>query len=129
MASAIADRNCCAGNRFDGAVVAEASELVKSEQDISAHAELVAIRMACKTLSLMNLTGCTLITNVEPCWMCSYAIREAGITSLLIGRPIEDIGGVTSRFPILADTRIDGWSPPPSFEWYDLNVNADWTSI
>jgi len=54
--------------------------------------------------------------------MCSYAIRETGISAVVIGRSIEDIGGVTSRYPILTDTAVDGWGPPPAIEWCDAPV-------
>ena len=103
-------------------IVAEAFELAASQNDIAAHAELIAIRLACRSLGKSDLSDCVMYTNVEPCWMCSYAIRESGIAKVVIGRPIEDIGGATSRYPILSDATIKGWGPPPIIEWYSLSA-------
>jgi len=102
-------------------IIAEAFELVTSQNDIAAHAELIAIRLACRSLGTSTLSDCVLYTNVEPCWMCSYAIRESGLAKVVIGRSIEDIGGVTSRYPILSDPAIEGWGPPPIIEWFSLS--------
>ena len=59
----------------DGQVIAEAGERVDSALDIAGHAEIVAIRLACQVLGSLDLTGCILYTNAEPCVMCGYAIR------------------------------------------------------
>ncbi len=102
----------------DDNLIAEAYEQVIAHQDIVAHAELLAIRQACQTLGTMDLTGCTLFTNIEPCWMCAFAIRETKISQVVIGTPVPDIGGATSRYPILTDPSIPGWPPPPIIIWY-----------
>ena len=101
----------------DGKFIAEASEQITSELDVAGHAELIAIRQACQTLNTLDLSGCTLYTNVEPCWMCSFAIRETGISEVVIGSVVADIGGVTSAYPILTDPNIEGWRPPPKVVW------------
>ena len=106
----------------DGTTVAEASEQVRARRDVTAHAELIVIQQACATLGTLDLTGCTLITNVEPCWMCSFAIREAGITEVVIGEAVAGIGGVTSGYPILTDDKIGGWEPPPRVVWLRLQA-------
>jgi len=98
-------------------LIAEAFEAVVSRQDGTAHAEMIAIRRACRALGTMDLSGSTLYTNVEPCWMCSFAIRETGIGQVVIGVPVEDIGGVTSRYPILSDSGVADWGPPPKITW------------
>jgi tRNA(adenine34) deaminase len=97
--------------------VAEAAEQVRQDRDIAGHAELIAIRLACGAIDSLDLSACTLYTNVEPCWMCSYAIREARIATVVIGAPIDDIGGATSRFPILTDPDIADWVDPPIVRW------------
>ena len=101
----------------DGVIIAEAFEQVNSAIDAAGHAEILAIRLACRALDSLDLTGCTLFTNVEPCWMCSYAIRDTGISEVVIGMAVPDIGGVTSRYPILSDPDIDGWRDPPVIRW------------
>ncbi|MGW8378983.1 nucleoside deaminase [Streptomyces sp. ODS28] len=54
----------------DGQVVATAHNQVTATLDPSAHAEVNAIRAACKELNAFALDGCTLITSCEPCPMC-----------------------------------------------------------
>lgn len=61
----------------EGMVVAEAYNAVTSTKDPTAHAEMVAIREACKSLDSFQLTGCTLYTSCEPCPMCLGAIYWA----------------------------------------------------
>ena len=101
----------------DNALLAEASEQVNTRLDVTGHAELIAIRQTCQALGTIDLRGCTLYTNVEPCWMCSFAIRETGISEVVIGAPVADIGGATSSYPILTDLSINGWRTPPTVSW------------
>lgn len=61
----------------DGAVVAEATNRVTSDNDPTAHAEVVAIRRACTALGDFQLEGCTLYASCEPCPMCLGAIYWA----------------------------------------------------
>lgn len=98
-------------------LIAEAAERVRTDQDVTAHAELLAIRYACRALGTTNLSDCTLYTTVEPCWMCAFAIRETQISRVVISKPIKDIGAVTSRCPILTDAEIPDWGAPPKIEW------------
>jgi guanine deaminase len=61
----------------DGEVIASAHNEVLSSNDPTAHAEMVAIRLACQHLGTHQLTGCTLYTSCEPCPMCLGAIYWA----------------------------------------------------
>jgi guanine deaminase len=61
----------------DDVIVAEASNQVISGLDPTAHAEITAIRMACKALSSFQLDGCILFSSSEPCPMCLGAIYWA----------------------------------------------------
>lgn len=61
----------------DGVVVGRGTNRVTSTNDPSAHAEIVAIRDACKNLGTFQLKGCTLYTSCEPCPMCFGAIYWA----------------------------------------------------
>lgn len=54
----------------DGAVLAASGNSVLKDSDPSAHAEVNAIRIACKKVGAPNLTGATLFTSCEPCPMC-----------------------------------------------------------
>lgn len=100
-----------------GTLVAEAGEAVIARNDPAAHAEIEAIRAACALVGHRDLRGCTLYTNVEPCILCSYAIRDTGIARVVIGEPVEGIGGATSRFPILTTTEIADFGEPPEIVW------------
>jgi len=61
----------------DGRIVAEGVNRVTSANDPSAHAEIVAIREACRALGTFQLTGCDIYTSCEPCPMCLGAIYWA----------------------------------------------------
>lgn len=73
----------CGGGPFgalvvkDGKVVAEGVNRVTADNDPSAHAEVVAIRKACRALGNFQLAGCDLYTSCEPCPMCLGAIYWA----------------------------------------------------
>lgn len=58
----------------DGEIIAEGYNRVTSKNDPTAHAEVVAIRIACEKLKTFQLTGCTIYTSCEPCPMCLGAI-------------------------------------------------------
>lgn len=58
-------------------IVGEGNNRVTSTNDPTAHAEIVAIREACKKLSTFQLDGCTIYTSCEPCPMCLGAIYWA----------------------------------------------------
>jgi guanine deaminase len=61
----------------DGAVIATGANQVTSANDPTAHAEVVAIREACKALGSFQLSGCDLYCSCEPCPMCLGAIYWA----------------------------------------------------
>jgi tRNA(Arg) A34 adenosine deaminase TadA len=61
----------------DGSVVAEGANCVTTANDPTAHAEVVAIREACRRLGDFQLAGCDLYTTCEPCPMCLGAIYWA----------------------------------------------------
>ena len=61
----------------DGKIIARGANQVTSSNDPTAHAEVVAIRNACKELGSFQLDGCELYTSCEPCPMCLGAIYWA----------------------------------------------------
>lgn len=61
----------------DGKIIAEGNNRVTTSNDPTAHAEVVAIRNACKKLDAFQLTGCEIYTSCEPCPMCLGAIYWA----------------------------------------------------
>jgi tRNA(adenine34) deaminase len=101
----------------NGTWVADGRESVRTSKDVTGHAEVEAIRAACRVRGTLDLSGCILYTTAEPCILCSYAIRETAVARVVIGAWVEDIGGVTSRHPILTDTEMPGWGPPPAIAY------------
>lgn len=63
----------------DGKIVAKSGNKVTTTNDPTAHAEVSAIRLACKKLNTYDLTGCVIYTSCEPCPMCLSAIYWARI--------------------------------------------------
>ncbi len=61
----------------DGKIIARGTNLVTSSNDPTAHAEIIAIREACRTLNTFRLAGCEIYTSCEPCPMCLGAIYWA----------------------------------------------------
>ncbi len=61
----------------DGKIIARGFNKVVSTNDPTAHAEIVAIREACKTINHFQLEGCEIYTSCEPCPMCMAAIYWA----------------------------------------------------
>ena len=61
----------------DGKIISEGYNQVTTANDPTAHAEVVAIRNACKALQTFQLTGCDIYASCEPCPMCLGAIYWA----------------------------------------------------
>ncbi|MFZ0819912.1 MAG: nucleoside deaminase [Candidatus Acidiferrales bacterium] len=74
----------------DGAVIAEGANCVTSSNDPTAHAEVVAIREACRKLDSFQLDGCELYTSCEPCPMCLGAIYWARPARVFYGASAGD---------------------------------------
>ncbi|WP_316841610.1 nucleoside deaminase [Pedobacter gandavensis] len=66
----------------DGKVIAKSGNRVTSTNDPTAHAEVSAIRIACKKLKTFDLSGCVIYTSCEPCPMCLSAVYWARITTI-----------------------------------------------
>ena len=98
-------------------VVAEAAEEVPAGDDPFGHAELLVVRRALQQLRRKHLPEATLFTTVEPCFLCSFAIRESRIGRVVIGSATPDIGGATSRYPILSASDIPRWGASPTIVW------------
>jgi len=94
-------------------ILGEGIESTRRLLDPSAHAEVLAIRAACHHEGTLVLTGCELYTTVEPCVLCSFAIRQTGIVRVVYGIPAGHAGGVTSRYAVLTADDMGGSSPPP----------------
>src|ERR1700736_1337299 len=74
----------------DRKIVAEGTNQVTSRNDPTAHAEVVAIREACKVLGVFDLEGCEIYTSCEPCPMCLGAIYWARLSRVYFGSSAAD---------------------------------------
>ena len=86
-------------------IIAEATNRVVREADESRHAEIIAIAHARRALGRKSLRECTLYTTVEPCAMCSFCIRAAGIGRVVYALRSPVLGGI-SRWDILRDETL-----------------------
>ncbi len=74
----------------DGQIIAEGTNRVTSANDPTAHAEIIAIREACRVLGHFQLTGCDIYTSCEPCPMCLGAIYWARPARVFYAATAED---------------------------------------
>jgi guanine deaminase len=74
----------------DGKVISAAHNTVWQETDSTAHAEINAIRVACRALGTIDRTGCSIYSTCEPCPMCFAAIHWARIDRVIYGATIAD---------------------------------------
>jgi tRNA(adenine34) deaminase len=101
---------------LDGQIVAEAVNSTVRESDVTRHAEVIALSVAQKVIGRQRLHRATLYSNIEPCAMCCYCIREAWIGRVVYGLSSPIMGGV-SKWNILRDSHLSGgvpiFGPPP----------------
>ena len=81
----------------DGEIIGRGSNKVLSEKDPTAHAEINAIREACKNIGSYDLSGCELYTSCYPCPMCLSAIIWANIKKVYYGNTKEDAAEIGFR--------------------------------
>lgn len=81
---------------LDGHIVASAGNRTRELNDVTAHAEILAIRMACAELGKERLSGADLYVTLEPCTMCATAISFARIRRLYYGANDPKGGAVES---------------------------------
>ena len=75
-------------------MVAKGANRVVANNDPTAHAEVVAIRNACRELATFDLSGCTVYTSCEPCPMCLSAIYWAGISRICYANTKRDAAAI-----------------------------------
>ncbi len=81
----------------DGIIIAFAHNMREEKQDITAHAEILAIKQAQKRLSTSRLKGCELYVTLEPCPMCTWAILQSGIDTVYFGSYNSQYGAMLSN--------------------------------
>jgi len=78
----------------DGAIIATGANCVTNDNDPTAHAEVTAIRNACKTLGSFQLDDCEIYTSCEPCPMCLGAIYWARPKAVYYGNTKADAADI-----------------------------------
>jgi tRNA(Arg) A34 adenosine deaminase TadA len=98
LALTIARRAVASGNTpvasvivKDGVKVGEGDNRVRTQLDPILHAEVVAIQDSCARLGTADLAGATLYSTMEPCPMCAWATRSAGIRRVVLGARHADL--------------------------------------
>ena len=78
----------------DGKLIASGTNRVVPNNDPTAHAEVVAIRNACRELETFDLSGCTVYTSCEPCPMCLSALYWAGVERICYANTKRDAAAI-----------------------------------
>jgi tRNA(adenine34) deaminase len=92
---------------FEGRVVGRGANRRESALDPTAHAELLAIQEAARTLGRWRLTGVTVVVTLEPCAMCAGAMVLARIDRLVFGASDPKAGAVGSLLDLSQDPRLN----------------------
>ena len=87
----------------EGNIISNGNNQVLKQKDPTAHAEIVAIRNACKKLNKYDLANCILYTSCEPCPMCLSAIIWSNIKEVYFGCTKEDAGSIGFRDDVIYD--------------------------
>ena len=81
----------------DGQIIATGYNRRERDNDVTAHAEILAIKEAQKKLDSSRLNGCELYVTLEPCPMCSWAIIQSGIKTVYFGSYNTQYGALISH--------------------------------
>ena len=98
-----------------GAVVLDATGVIigaghnerEALGDPTAHAEVLALRAAARSVGQWRLTGCTLVVTLEPCTMCAGALVLARVDRLVYGAVDDKAGAVVSLWDVVRDRRLN----------------------
>lgn len=90
-----------------GEVLGSAGNLSISNNDPTAHAEVLALRKAANKVNNYRLTECIVYTTIEPCVMCAGALVNARIKRIVYGADDERFGGVKTLFNICDNSSLN----------------------
>ena len=91
----------------DGKIIARGHNRRMQNCDPTAHAEIEAIREACRALGTWRLDGCTLYVTLEPCPMCAGAIVQARIPKVVFGTRNSKAGCAGSVLDVLNEPKLN----------------------
>ena len=89
-----------------GTVIARGRNRREADGDPTAHAEIVAIRAAARSVGEWRLDGLTLVVTLEPCTMCAGAITAARLGRVVFGAADPRAGAVGSLWDVVRDQRL-----------------------
>lgn len=94
--------------KLNGQIIASSHNMREENNDVTAHAEILAIQQAQNKLNSSRLNDCEMFVTLEPCPMCSWAIIQSGIKTLYFGSYNTQYGAVESvvKLPQLANSKI-----------------------
>jgi tRNA(adenine34) deaminase len=100
---------------LDGRIVGRGCNQRENRQDVTLHAEMIAIRQASRRLGSWRLDRCTLYVTLEPCMMCAGAIAQARIERVVFGAwdpkagacgSVIDVFALKSNHPVAVESGI-----------------------
>ena len=91
----------------DGKVIAACANQVTTNNDPTAHAEIVAMREAARTLGNYRLSSCELFLTLEPCAMCAGAMIHARLSRLIYAAADPKAGAVSSVLEVLNHPKLN----------------------
>jgi tRNA(adenine34) deaminase len=89
-----------------GTVIGRGRNLREASADPTAHAEVMALRLAGQARGSWRLDGCTLVVTLEPCTMCAGAVLASRVPRLVYGAPDARAGAAGSVWDVLHDPRL-----------------------
>ena len=90
-----------------GNIIGRGGNRREIDADPTAHAEIVAMRQAAKSIGLWRLCDCTIVVTLEPCPMCAGAIVAARAARLVYGAADPKAGAVRTLYQICDDPRLN----------------------
>lgn len=90
----------------DNKLIAKAHNLREKSQDVTMHAEIIAIKKACHKLNRWILDDCKIYITAEPCLMCAGAISQARIKNIIYGASSPKYGACESVEKIFSNSKI-----------------------
>lgn len=98
----------------DGVIISKAHNLKETLNDVTAHAEILAIKEAAKVIGDWRLNGCEMYVTLEPCSMCAGAIIQSRISKVYIGAFNNEMGACGSIINLLDNRYMNSFVP---VEW------------
>lgn len=92
---------------FNGKIIAKAHNLREKSNDPTAHAEVIAVRKACKKLNSWRLEGATIYVTIEPCSMCAGTLLQCRISRIVYGAKDPKGGAIESSLKLFESKNIN----------------------